>query len=157
MNDGQKRQLEMYLRDLEKAMGQIPVAERSDIILELNTHITETFEQGEKSLDEILRALGSPEQVANRYLLERGLEAIEIKKGPSLLKWGCLIVSAFCFLIILGFFLTFRSCVKQLSTSSKVEIHGNGPIVEVDEDDERVRVLGGLIDVDGKNDKINTC
>jgi hypothetical protein len=128
--------LENYLRELDKFLAQIPMAERSDIILELNGHITESLKT--KSIDEVLSALGKPEQVANRYLLERGLQPIPKKKGGCF-KWGCLGVVAFFLVLILAIVLLVR---------------GFFPLIQVNDKEERVKILGGLIDVDGVKETV---
>lgn len=128
--------LESYLRELDKSLAQIPMAERSDIILELNGHITESLKT--KSIDEVLNALGKPDQVANRYLLERGLQPIPKKRGGCF-KWGCLGVVAFFLVLILAIVLLVR---------------GFFPLIQVNDKEERVRILGGLIDVDGVKETV---
>lgn len=129
MND---KKIENYLARLEKALGQIPVSEKAEIIIEIRSHILDTLSSSDKPVSEVLASLGSPEKVASRYLLERGIKppSSSIMSGGA--KW--LLISILSVLgvgVVLGFFIS-----REIS-----------PIVSVDESEGRVKVLGGLIDV----------
>ena len=65
--------LEKYLRKLDRCLENISVSEKAEIITEIRCHVLETQErEPEKSIQEILSALGEPETVANKYLMEKG-------------------------------------------------------------------------------------
>ncbi|MBI2519058.1 MAG: hypothetical protein HYV97_01515 [Bdellovibrio sp.] len=126
--------LEQYLANLDKALGQIPVSDRADIITEIKSHILESVERNpDQGLDQTLAALGEPETVANRYLLERGLRPGRPTKSP-MVKWLTI-----GFLGTLGMILLFLIIL----------VWKFSPIIKVDEKNDRVTILGGLIDVNG--------
>lgn len=132
--------LEQYLAQLDKALKQISVGDRSDIITEIKSHILESIERNpDQNLNQVLAALGEPETVANRYLLERGFKPGKPAKVP-MIKWltiGFLGTIGMTFL-----FITFM--VWKFS-----------PLIQVDEETDRVILLGGIIDIDGHAGSVN--
>ncbi len=125
-------QLERYLTELDRGLGKISVSDRSDIITEIKSHVIEA--QGrdpQTSVRDILAALGEPENVANRYLMERGIKPGKPSKTP-VIKWltigflGTLGIAAFTIIMILWRFT---------------------PVLKVDEKTGQVVILGGLIEV----------
>ncbi|MBF0315563.1 MAG: DUF1700 domain-containing protein [Oligoflexia bacterium] len=128
--------LESYLAKLDKALGPIAISEKADIVTEIRSHVLEAQKHDEgQSLESILDSLGEPEQVANRYLLDRGLKPQKAPKHP-IVKWltigflGTLSIITIFILIILWKFT---------------------PLVKVDETSGRTIILGGLIDVNEKS------
>ncbi len=120
--------LESYLMSLDRALGQVPISERADIITEIKSHILTAQEKGQP-LDSVLNSMGQPEIVANKYLLEKGLKPLRPSKRP-LLKWFALGTLGTIFFI----FCVISLIVWKLS-----------PIVAIDS--HSVKILGGLIDV----------
>ena len=131
--------LEQYLSRLDKALGQIPVSDRADIITEMKSHILDAQErESQQSIDQILDSLGEPESVANRYLLERGLKPGKPSKTP-ILKW-----------LTIGFLGTFAiSALLIVALAWKFS-----PLIKVDEEAGQVIILGGLIEVNEKEGKV---
>jgi hypothetical protein len=126
--------LEAYLNHLNKSLGPISLSERSDIITEIKSHVLDAMEKDpSRSLENLLQSLGEPEQVANRYLLERGLKPSKPPKRP-MLQW--LVIGAVSTFALVLLFVT----IMVLKFT---------PLIEVNEKEERVRLLGGLIDVNG--------
>lgn len=137
MNDPR---LERYLTSLESALKPFPVSDRAEIITEIKSHVLSALERDPQThLDSVLGALGEPETVANRYLLERGLKPTKPPISP-IVKW--LVIG---FLGTFAMVLVFAGFVLSRFTS----------IVKVDEENDRVEVLGGLIDIDGKKNNIS--
>ena len=127
--------LESYLVKLDKSLGPIAISERADIVTEIRSHVLEAQRQDEtQTIESILASLGEPEQVANRYLLERGLKPQKAPKHP-IVKW-----------LIIGFLGTLSICVFFVL----IIIWKFTPIIKVDEEKGRVIILGGLIDVNEK-------
>jgi uncharacterized membrane protein len=134
-----RRRLEGWLRQLENALQDVSVVDRSDIVMELHTHIRESYERGDRSLEEILSGLGEPAHVANRYRVDRGMQPVDIPKPQSRLvgffKWvtigllGWLTITTIFVIVMLIFAAQFL------------------PLVQVDEKAGRVKILGGMIDV----------
>lgn len=123
--------LEHYLGKLEKGLGQIPVSEKAEIITEIKSHILDAqAKDNSKTLDDILAAIGEPEHVANRYLIERGLKPMKAPTHP-IFKW-----------LIIGFLGTFAIIAIFIS----VLIWRFTPIMKIHDD--KVTLLGGTIDVD---------
>lgn len=136
-------QLERYLLDLDKALGPVAMSERAEIITEIKSHILEAEKRSpEKSMTKILEDLGSPEQVANRYLLERGLKTTPPPKARTwapVVKW-----------LSIGSLGLFSVSVAFLA----FVIWKFSPVIQIDGEKETVSILGGLIQVDGKEGKL---
>jgi hypothetical protein len=139
-------ELENYLTKLEKALGPIAVSEKAEIITEIKSHVLDSLDTNSlKSTKDILSSLGEPEQVANKYLLERGLEPQKLPKHSILnpiLKWLTIGFLGTITLIVLSFFLVLWKFT---------------PIVKVDEKNGHVQILGGLIDINDSDEKLNNA
>lgn len=131
---GTDPKLETYLTALDKALGPIPVSDRADILIEIKSHILDALEKNpQATVPSLLAALGEPEQVANRYLLERGLKPNRQSRAP-IVKW-----------LTIGFLGTFGIiCAVFVMLVWKLS-----PLISVDEKQDRVQILGGLIDING--------
>lgn len=132
-------ELERYLADLEKALSGISTGERAEIITEIKSHIDEAKErEPERDLSSLLASLGDPKQVANRYLMERGISPSKPpSRAPLVTKW-----------LVIGFLGTIA---LSLGFSALI-LWKFSPIVEVNEDESHVRILGGLIDIHDDDD-----
>lgn len=131
--------LEAYLAAMDKALGPISVSDRADIITEIKSHILLAQEKDpSQSLSSILASLGEPETVANRYLLERGLKPGKPSKSP-MIKW-----------LTIGFLGTFG----MICATMIILIYSFTPLISVDEEKEKVVLLGGVIDVDGQEGRV---
>lgn len=85
--------LEHYLSSLENALRPFPVSDRAEIITEIKSHILSALERDPSSnLESVLAAMGEPETVANRYLMERGIKPTKppISSAAKWLVIGCL-------------------------------------------------------------------
>ena len=129
--------LETYLANLDKALGQISVSEKAEIIIEIKSHILEAQNE-EQDLDAIFASLGEPEQVANRYLSEKGLKP---QKAPKTQMGKWLIIGFLGTLSI--FIITFFILIMKFT-----------PLIKIDESKGRVKILGGLIDINSDNGTI---
>jgi hypothetical protein len=116
------------------------VSDRAEIITEIKSHVLSALDRDPQTrLDSVLSALGEPETVANRYLLERGMKPTKTSISP-IVKW-----------LVIGFLTTFA---MLLIFAGFVLNHFNS-LVRVDGQNDRVQILGGLIDVDGKKNQIS--
>jgi hypothetical protein len=94
--------LEKYLHRLDKALGSISVSEKAEIITEIKSHILEALSRDpSQSIESVLNSIGEPEQVASRYLLEKGLKPNKPPFHP-IFKW--LIIGFLGTLLIFGIF-----------------------------------------------------
>lgn len=67
--------LDDYLTKLERLLMLFSVSDRAEIILEIKSHVHSALARDPNTqMDSILSALGEPEFVANRYLMERGMK-----------------------------------------------------------------------------------
>lgn len=130
--------VEAYLQQLDSALGSVSISEKSEIVLEIKSHIMDAIEQQpDANIDDIFASLGSPEQVANRYLLERGLKPVKVSRGgSSFLKW---------------FFGSILALFAMATLASILMFYMFTPLIEVDEEMGRVQILGGMIDVNEMN------
>ncbi len=129
------QKLENYLVRLEKSLGPISVSEKAEIITEIKSHVLEANSRDKtKSVDSILSSLGEPEQVASKYLMERGLEPKKPPRHP-VVKW-----------IVLGFLGT----VSLLLVTFLIVLWKFTPFVKVSDDG--VKVLGGLVTIEDSDD-----
>ncbi|MCM2322824.1 MAG: DUF1700 domain-containing protein [Oligoflexia bacterium] len=102
--------LEAWLTSLDRALQPLPVSERADILTEFKSHVQAAQERDPgQAMDSILTALGEPETVANRYLLERGRAPVKPPISP-IVKWivigvlgSCAMVLAFAAFVITRF------------------------------------------------------
>ncbi len=132
--------IEAYLAALDKALAPIPVSERAEIITELKSHIFSAQEKKpHQAIEEILKEIGSPDAVAKRYLDERGIKSSAKVGAGSWLKW--LVIG---FLGFFGLILLFAGFV----------IWQFSPLVKVDGANESLKLLGGLITIDGNEENI---
>ena len=133
------KKLEQFLFQLEKHLSDLSPSDRSKIVLEINEHIEENLEKhSDKSLAQILDDLGKPETVANHYRLDRGLKTFKPEKHPF---WKWLSIT---FLGSIGLFFVFILVLVWKFT----------PVFEVDEKEQRVTILGGMIDINATSGKI---
>lgn len=135
MNHGN---LESYLTALERELQSLPTSEKAEILIEIKSHVMSKMEE-DPSLDEkdVLDALGSPRDVAIKYVGERGIEWTAPKDVSGtftgIVKWLVIgFLGTMGFSVLLVIFL-----ITQFS-----------PLVEVDEEKGKVRILGGMIDID---------
>lgn len=135
----EKKMLDNYLYQLEKALGDVGPTERAQIILDNQQHIMEAREKfPDKSLNQILDDLGPAQKVANHYLLDRGLKTYKPTKHPFL-KW---------------FSIMFLGSVGLVMATILIVIWKFTPLFKIDEKAQRIIILGGLIDVNGVSGKI---
>lgn len=135
MNDPR---LERYLSTLENSLRPFPVGDRAEIITEIRSHVLSALDRDPTTrLDSVLAALGEPEMVANRYLLERGLKPTKPPISP-IVKW-----------LVIGFLTTFAMMLVFIAflisrVSGSFEVSDSG-----------VKAFNGMIDVDAKNNRIS--
>ncbi len=135
--------LESYLTTLNEHLGAISISDRSEIIMEIKSHVMDALEKNpQKNIEDILKDFGSAESIAQKYLDERGIKRPVNHRSPfsTFIKWA-LIASA-SLMIILG--LTLLIIVKSLT-----------PFVNVSGD--KVSLMGGLIHVDDNNFRLGSA
>jgi hypothetical protein len=132
--------LERYLTSLEQALKPFPVSDRAEIITEIKSHVLSALERDPQShLDSILSALGEPETVANRYLLERGMKPAKTSISP-IVKW-----------LVIGFLCTFAMILIFIAF---VVAHSSS-LVKIDGQKGKIELLGGMIDIDGDHKRVS--
>jgi hypothetical protein len=131
--------LERYLTSLERVLKPFPVSDRAEIVTEIKSHVLSALERDPQArLDSVLAALGEPETVANRYLIERGMKLTKPSINP-IIKW-----------VIIGFMGTFA----MLLIFAGVIVTRFTPLLHVDDAKDKVSLFGGLIEVDGGNGRV---
>lgn len=137
--------LESYLGALDEALGQIPVSDRADIIIEIKSHVLDAQSRNpNQNLDDILQSLGDPETVAKRYLQERGIQAA--KPAPVKSQASMMWVASTVKWLVIG-------CVSILGLlilTVALIIWRFTPLVSVDDTQNKVSLGGGIINVTGE-------
>jgi hypothetical protein len=125
--------LESYLTTLNDHLSGISVSDRSEIIMEIKSHVMDTLDKNpQKNLEEVLRDFGSAEVIAKKYLEERGIKTLAPKKSTfgTVVKWA-MIASAMVMIIL-------SLCLFTL-------IRGITPLVDITND--KVSILGGFVHI----------
>jgi uncharacterized membrane protein len=113
-HEAQKR-IEAYLGRLRVRLRGMNREDIREIVEELRGHIQEKTEGGGEpiaTVDAVLAALGSPEELASQYVTDDLLARAEVSRSPwrtleSLFRWASLSVVGFFVLLIsiMGYFL----------------------------------------------------
>jgi len=131
--------LDQYLYSLEKHLNDLSPIDRAKIIIEIEEHIKEALTKFEdKSIHQVLDDLGHPQKVANHYRLDRGLRTFKPEKHP-ILKWLTI---------------TFLGSVAAFFIFIIVIVWKFTPIMEIDEKQGKLVMLGGLIDINRTSGKV---
>lgn len=109
MTDDTARQVEDYLGKLRRSLRSLKADDARDIVEELRSHILD--KATEQNLDDVLAALGTPEELASQYLTDSLFARAEISRSPwsilkSLFRWASLSIAGFFVLMgsLLGYF-----------------------------------------------------
>lgn len=133
-------ELNNYLTKVEGYLKDIGPTDRSVIILEIEAQVEQSAKNyPDKTIHQVLKDLGEPSVLANHYRLNKGLKTVKKNKPFSFFKF-CFIISA--------------SMVGVLILITLVLTWKFTPLFELDEENNRITVLGGLIDVNGKSGKV---
>jgi hypothetical protein len=105
--------VDVYLSRLESALAGLPPLERSEIVREIRAHILDSVSGSidpQGATDRVLRLLGAPEELANRYAAESLFKRARYSFSPWLLlqtswRWAKLGIKGMAafFLAILGY------------------------------------------------------
>ena len=123
--------LEHYLKELEETLKELNPSQRAKIIHETHEHLHQVRQNyPDKSIAQILEDLGPAEKLGNHHLLDNNLKTYKPKRSP-LIKWLSIgfvgsISAFFIFIIVLVFKFS--------------------PLYQLDEEKQRLIILGGLID-----------
>ncbi len=80
--------IETYLKRLDSALTHMPAEEKQDIVYEIRAHVLDSVAAAtdrEAAIDRVLRLLGPPEELAQRYKTERLLTRASRSFSPWLL------------------------------------------------------------------------
>ncbi len=122
--------LKVFIESLGKELEPIDLVTRKEILENLEKQIIKLSHTNTLPLEKILKELGSPKKLANRYLVEQGIPPK--KTGLGGFAW---------LLIILGSgFLTMLLAVLLLAWSFS-------PLLKINEQNGELVILGGLIDI----------
>ncbi len=117
--------IERYLSALEARLRPFSVGDRAEIVTEIKSHILSALERDPQvNLDHVLAALGEPEAVANRYLLERGMKPGKPPISP-VVKWlviGFLGTVAMVLLFSIFLIMKFAPLVTSVGKEEGLEV-----------------------------------
>lgn len=132
--------IEHYLSQLDRELQALPTGQRAEIITEIRSHILEASEKDPtKSVQTLLDNMGSPRDVAIRYLQQKGVKHWVPAKSRNWLR-------------IIGFTLAGMFAFMVLSIT--LLVYYLSPIIKVDEKNGHVALFGGLIDLNEQNEEI---
>ena len=135
-----KEELQQYLTKVEGYLKDISPIERANIVLEVSNLVeAQTASYPDKSIHQVLEDLGTPSSLANHYRLTIGAKTFKEKKPFSFFKF-CLYIIAF---MTISFFVLGAVVVWNFT-----------PVFEVDEKSNRVTILGGLVDINGRSGRV---
>ena len=89
--------IDEYLGNLRKALKNVATDEREEMIEEIRCHIVERIEAGDQvtgeAINQVLRAVGDPNELASQYRTESMLRRAAKSRSPwvllhSTLRWG---------------------------------------------------------------------
>lgn len=131
--------LESYLTALEHVLRPFPVSDRVEIVTEIKSHVLSAMERDpEGKLELVLAALGAPETVANRYLLERGLNPTQSSIKPPIrpfVKW-----------IVIGILgMVFAAVLVVVFLITRFT-----PLLKIDGEKDQISLLGGAVQFSGQ-------
>ncbi len=125
--------IEHYLSQLDRELQALPTGQRAEIITEIRSHILDkSAADSSKTIQAILNEMGTPREVATRYLEQKGVKPWTPSPARNWIKWIAISFAAMFAFSILATFAT---------------IWYFSPLVHVDEKAGRVTLLGGMIDV----------
>jgi len=110
-----QRKIKQYLQELAAALRSFPAEQVRDIVEELRSHIVEktSADMSPNSVDVVLAALGSPQDLASMYLADDLQVRALASRSPvlvlrSLFRWASLSFAGFFVLLgsIVGYFLS---------------------------------------------------
>jgi uncharacterized membrane protein len=67
MKEETEQKMVNYLAELRASLGQMPIAERDEILREIGAHIGECAEESDGAIADVLARLGAPQQLAAEY------------------------------------------------------------------------------------------
>lgn len=127
--------IENYLAALERELRGLPTGARAEIITEIRSHILEASDkQPNRNIQSIIDDFGGPEVVARRYYTEKGIAYVPTARPKWMRRLAYAVVGVFAFFLLSTIFTVWYF----------------SPLIQVDEAAGRVRILGGLIDVNEK-------
>lgn len=110
-----QRKIKQYLQELTAALRSLPPEQVRDIVEELRSHIVEktSGDMAPDSVDGVLTALGSPQDLASMYLADDLQVRALASRSPvlvlrSLFRWASLSFAGFLVLLgsLVGYFLS---------------------------------------------------
>ena len=134
------KEVERYLFELERYLTQIATSDRITILSEVQKEIEGKINSApSKDIFEILSSIGDPLSVAKRHLSERGIEYRPMKKNRHIVRYFVLAAFGLGGLGVIAF---------------SILVWKFTPLIKIDEENNRVQILGGMIDVDGKKGSV---
>lgn len=125
--------IEHYLSQLDRELQALPTGQRAEIITEIRSHILDkSAADSTKKIQTILNEMGAPREVATRYLEQKGIKPWTPSPARNWIKWIAI---------------SFASVTGLMVASVVAMIWYFSPLIHVDEEKGRVRILGGMIDV----------
>lgn len=132
--------IEHYLSQLDRELQALPTGQRAEIITEIRSHILDKVAaDSTKTIQAVLNDMGTPREVAGRYLEQKGVKPWAPSPARNWLKWIAI---------------SFAAMVAFVIISTIGTIWYFSPLVEVDEVAGRVKILGGWIDVNENTEEV---
>jgi hypothetical protein len=132
--------IEKYLSELDSHLHDITATEKAEYIIKIKEQFqTQVKNHPDKNLDQIIQEFGPAINLANQFRRDHNYPILSIRKEKSFLKF---IFTFFGFSFL--FFIAIMSFVIWKFT----------PVFQIEEKSNRIVILGGLIDINGKSGRI---
>jgi len=127
-------ELEHYLASLESALSELAPSQRAELVLHVKKRIEDMqANQGQADLKTVLQSYGEPFEVAERLVAERGIDT-NFRRRFSWSPWRWAL-SGLVTVITVGI-ISILFLIKTFT-----------PFFEIDEQEQRLRMFGGAIDI----------
>jgi uncharacterized membrane protein len=115
MNGTRHREVDEYLRRLERSMGDLPAERRDEILAEIDEHISELLGETPASTDadvrNVLERVGDPEDIAAEATERLGINALPRSERPRM-SWTD--IAAMTFVVLGTVMITLVSSIEAM-------------------------------------------
>ena len=136
-------EIELFLEDLDRALGPVPLSDRIDLLSSTKKKALESSQLGiGASAQDVRNVLGDPVALADQFLRAGGFQGGAQRASGAARS----VFKIFLATILLLFVLMAGGTAYLFWRFS--------PFVDIDQANQRIKLLGGYIDIDGKEGRL---